>query len=471
MQIDQLTSEWKKVNAFDHRDPMVPHDIQKSIRRMTCSMEFYSFLRSRFPVTSDFQWNLLLFLLFSRERVFSQGIAAGLAGYKTVPMKFSAIALLKDFNDNIQQITWKDADHLQKKARVIDEVDWTDDVRVELAKEMRREFWNIGRVYLKDGSIFTRKKQLTKMKDELDYIDQMRAENPVARELIAYLNHLPPQTFLPLLNNASTALQGVIKHEDTEQQWKLFKSVMDKAVPFYKQGENTSRIYEIGGGLSNLDRELRKQFTHGWFEADLKNAQLAIAAKLWNISSIEAFLETGKSFWEYLYAELGTTDEHKDVLKKVLYAHLYGGNGDTPWIKGATVTVEEKLAEIGITYADFRKLPLIKDLLKARGRKQTEIRNAGGEVDAFGTFITGKPHVVAAIVMQSYEMKLLEPIVAEALKKKSHGFTITLWQHDGFTFEPTHSTRAGETIQKMAQMVAEVAGKYGFVTRLEVVKN
>jgi hypothetical protein len=153
---------------------------------------------------------------------------------------------------------------------------------------------------------------------------------------------------------------------DNKHQWNIFASILDNYNQLYQPADKTVRIFPYGERIVSLKSEVRRALTHGLIEGDLKSAQLAIAANLWNVTSIKEFLTQGGSIWEYLY-QLGSTN--KDALKEVLYSLMFGMHHT-----GTAV----QLTEIGISYQNFAGLPLIKDLIHARNREMRRIREEGG---------------------------------------------------------------------------------------------
>ena len=75
---------------------------------------------------------------------------------------------------------------------------------------------------------------------------------------------------------------------------------------------------------------------------------------------------------------------------------------------------------------------------------------------------------ILACVAQSYELKLLMPVLemAQAQREEEHGFVITTWLHDGFTFDCKASDR-GRWQDTLSRLVHEQAQALGFFTGLD----
>jgi hypothetical protein len=73
-----------------------------------------------------------------------------------------------------------------------------------------------------------------------------------------------------------------------------------------------------------LPRELRQIALSGVVWIDLRAAQLAIAARLWDLPEIAGYLGTNQSVWQSFYCHLEVDADAKPVLKRALYACVYG---------------------------------------------------------------------------------------------------------------------------------------------------
>ncbi len=391
-------------------------------------------------------WPLLAYLLFptqiaEKKILLARNTLTEIFGYSSVPPYFNTERLLRGFAEAMHlEFTWSDYNKLEERARVVEKLVWPKRILIGLEFEREHLLWKEGRVFLISGKPFTRKKQYRFMNEERILALQFIARTKETQLVLDYMNNIPSSNlFASLIRRNGGKTLDVISNlkSDMVHQWNIFSSIYYNYTQVYKPVEKSVRIFPFRERIVSLQSEVRKVLTHGLLEADLKNAQFAIAATLWNIPSIKKFLKDGGNMWEYLY-QLGTTD--KDKLKTVLYSLMFGMHH---------VGTTAQLNEIGIRYKDFIALPLIKDLIQARNKEMNHIKMNGGATTCFGDFLpitensskTQEEQIrsVLAQCCQAMELKLLLPVVELAMENKGkHGFTIALWQHDGFTIH-THS--------------------------------
>lgn len=298
-----------------------------------------------------------------------------------------------------------------------------------------------------------------------------------AEELLDYMNNLPPNRFERLLTKLDTAMEQAkrIDNEVTRnRQIDILRSVAIQPQPYYKPTKRTVRIFSSNDSVLMLKRELRQTLTDGFLSVDLTNAQLAIAAKIWKIPSVEDLLKQQTSMWIYFWEQVEKPSDlyaFKDVIKKAIYGTMFGlsktslksGNKD---FDGLDIL----LKPFNLTADNVLDLPIFKDILHARNLAYATIINDGGATDIFGRWIeiNGDTEVndVVAQVMQSYELYLMMPIVRAARITKE--FTIVLWLHDGCYLDVKDNRRLDLWIDRLYTSVQENARKAGIYTQLEV---
>ena len=322
-----------------------------------------------------------------------------------------------------------------------------------------------GKVCLCDGTVFNAAKQRA-IREEVRQraLSASRAaKSKAAVFVLDYLNNLSHHHFGKITRNAAAARKVVasIKGERSRTQSLAYlRSTLTEPQPFYQPSSGEGdRIFGVGGCLTMLGSEVRAALAPDWHEADLANAQLAICAKLWGIKEVEEFLARGVSIWQELIRHMEIPPplhkEAKAVLKESLYATCYGMSRDN-----LEVNVEKLLEGIGVARSGelFRSHPIIQAILEARGRMLKKIRMECGMETCFGRFIpinkgwhnrkdqygprkrgrklysdkAVKPHQILAMVSQAQELQLLLPAFELATKHR-RDFTITLFQHDGFS--------------------------------------
>ena len=302
---------------------------------------------------------------------------------------------------------------------------------------------------------------------------------PQARLLLDYMNSLPPNRFTSALRHLPEATEAAKGLADAENQLNLLKAVRDYAQPFYVPVDKTTRIFSLRESVLRLHRSLRKIMTQDWVTADLRSAQLAIVASVWGVPSLTEYLAAGRSIWPDLcgHMDLLHTDDHKAIVKGALYAVTFGAG-----VRKMTDYLGKHFGNASGAYRTFKAHPVIRALLLARARQLRKIRHEGGGVDAFGNFLEleryEKPgyayaydnsRSILACIAQSYELALLLPVVklAAAQQFEAHGFTLTTWLHDGFTFDAHRARDAGHWKARLAEVVAEEAARLGIHTGLE----
>jgi hypothetical protein len=354
-----------------------------------------------------------------------------------------------------------------------------------------------GKVCLCDGTVFNAAKQRA-IREEVRQkaLSVSRAaKSKAAVFILDYLNNLPHHLFGKITRNAAAARKVVtsIKGERSRTQSLAYlRGTLTEPQPFYQpSGGEGDRIFGVGGCLTMLGSEVRAALAPDWHEADLANAQLAICAKLWGIKEVEEFLARGVSIWQELIRHMEIPaylhKEAKGVIKECLYATCYGMSRDN-----LEVNVEKLLQDAGVARNGklFLSHPIIQAILKARGRMITKVKMEGGMETCFGRFIpinkgwnkrkdqygprkrgrklysakAVKPHQILAMVSQAQELQLLLPAFELATKHR-RDFTITLFQHDGFSVKIQR--RADYWRDRIKETVDTKVREEEFLTALE----
>jgi len=277
--------------------------------------------------------------------------------------------------------------------------------------------------------------------------------------------------------------------------------------PVYVRSRRSPRFYATGQSLLTMPTEVRQALYPNVIECDLASAQAAIYATIIGVPSLTRLLTDhllgGPSLWEYLFSILDVTDtKKKDLLKPILkrfvYSLCFGMDGKRllkpkyltrideygQKLSYSTDNAQVQRALAYLKSLDGRKKimsdPLIMEWLDARDAVLTQIETNGSMTDAYVRWINigmaddpGDPFdakSVLAYVIQSWEVKLLEPVrqlAIEAAKKTSHTWRILLWQHDGFSI--TCETRdADHIVDSLQHAVHAFASELDIPTKLEV---
>jgi len=209
----------------------------------------------------------------------------------------------------------------------------------------------------------------------------------------------------------------------------------------------TDRVFAHGHWV-NLTKDARTALNgNNWVEADLVSSQLAIVSKIWNIPYVHELLSQllldDISIWKYLQRQLGISDREllivKPILKECVYSICFG--------KSRKKLADDLGKELLSCNASFDmdslfSMQIFVELFSARSKKFAEIKDKGGQVDAFEVWrpiecsadsglVKESIRSVMARVAQSWELL----IISEAFNvlNSSSKNRIVVFAHDGFT--------------------------------------
>ena len=249
--------------------------------------------------------------------------------------------------------------------------------------------------------------------------------------------------------------------------------LMDEYNLTYKAVTRTKRIYAEETNLHQLSRELRKIALAGCTSLDLQNAQLALAARYWNIPALQEHLQAlarnGKSFWSLLLGACGLGVGAKPVVKTAVYALIFG--------QSRRNLVRQFLAGVGLERREAQRVksrffghPIIRELLLARNAKMAELLRDGGLYDAYREWIGAADRRAARSAMaqqlQSHEFKLMSAVLP--VLKRERTITVCSWLHDGMTVHFGDRHEASRQTARLVRVVNEEARQLKIITRLEV---
>ncbi|MEI6492601.1 MAG: hypothetical protein WCO94_08640 [Verrucomicrobiota bacterium] len=457
----------------------------RPLHRLTVSKPFRELTARTFPALdrNPAYWRFMQYLLFGTfidedtgRLIISQKDLAEIEGWTRGMGNYRAIRFLTAFQTEVMTpetfswTGWRGG----KKCRQVQRFDPPASFQTALDEEWAKTHHDQGRVYFCDGRTFSKKKQRQCRIECRNAAIFLQALAPCeeAREILDYLNHLPPNLFSGILRNYHAALQvaQALENENARrQQLRILKAINEQPQPFYAASgnANTDRIFGIGDCLTGLERNVRRALTADWQEGDIKSSQLAICAAAWNVEVVQDFLRDGGSVWKNLFEwfEFDTAEgaKAKPALKDALYSTCYGMR--TQYIGGRLGKALE-IAGVVRNGSLFLRNPLIQAMLASRNEATKQILRKSGAKTCFGKWLElGKltPPQILAQIAQAAELKLIYPVVQ--LAKQTEEFKITLWQHDGFS---VHFTRREERWKrKLARVVSEQAEKMGIVTGLE----
>ena len=257
----------------------------------------------------------------------------------------------------------------------------------------------------------------------------------------------------------------------------LINHLMDYSQMYYKTSEKSVRVSAVDTTIHLLPRELRKIALTGCHSLDLKSAQLALAARYWEIGPLTDFLEkalsSNTSYWDEILTHLKLSPAGKSAIKRATYAMLFGRmrNKLVSCLKEELQRDEALTAvQAGEAAAGFLRYPLVRAILQARTKKMQEVISQGGLEDAFGKFITVTDREEArsamALQLQSYELKLISAIlpILES-EKRLH---VCSWLHDGLSVYCADPAEAPRQLKRLEQAIVKEAALMQVYTKLEI---
>lgn len=438
-------------------------------------------------------WRFLQYLLFSDYRDEETGLTTLPRGLiaaierKTPDNHYSAIKFLDSFRVDV--FDFEVTDHVwhgiagggKGKVRAIQSMSIPDTIETLVRAERRHGSQGQQRVCLATGGEWDWRH--TKALREAERHEAMSRATEVEMGLetklaLDYLNCLKPNRFTAAMQHLPMAMLMAEHTAHVERELNILHGIQDKPVPTYVPSAKTARLYTLGPSFLHLHRSLRKIICQDWVTADLKSAQLAIVARVWNVPMIRDYLQTERDVWKDLTEHMGLEygEDAKDILKTALYALLFGAG---------TRTLQNHFQD-SLNYGRARQErfvqhPLIQALLAAREVQFQKIVRDDGAYDACGRFLSLETKVkdgydigydnrrsILACVAQSYEMRLLAPAFKMALEQRDqeHGFTITSLLHDGLTYAAHKATDSLSWQNRLGAVVQRQADSLGILTSL-----
>jgi len=467
---------------------------RKAYTPVGVSREFYQLTRKTFRglYHNPARWQLLEYILFHAvpdERTghlpITQTTLARIEGAKIRGGKarnYSAIPLLWWFQNQVMTpdtFQWseakKSASKATSKCRQITkfvlppeyEAAW----RKQRAEDKREVFFCGGLKWSKPAhEAWKLKRRQDKHEEEKTLVISESARN-----ILDYLNHSNPRPFQQILrSNYAHAVEKAKSLEvdadhKIERELRILEEIRRSPQPYYFPSDlgHSPRIYPAGMNIASLKKDIRKAYTRGWVEADLRTAQLAINAKIWGADKILTWLEDEVDVWETFYEYFDIAPVEKGKAKGAFKNNLYA-----VWYQRKRVIIAKLLEEalrksqIKRDMSVITEHPIVKEILEKREEARWQITRDDGMEDCLGNWIKRGQRSVASVMAQAAqtaEMELLVPVVEMA--RTTEDFQVVLFQHDGF------SVKFRRNKDKWQEMIGEVVEKkakeMGFPTGLE----
>ncbi len=488
-----------------------------SLRRV--SADFRGIINSHFPSLGKNEpyWNMFGYLAFGNSLDKISGnlkIPAGLLACmegkdKQIKSRnYVGGNFLKAFIKDVQKFNYSDWDSEERLCRIVTRLVWPEVIAKAIQDEIDGKWKGSPKVYLHTGELVTAAKEarIREMirQEALETLQYAKSE--LVESLLLLLNNQPQNRFRKTIVHFNEALE-VAKSTATDpaREIALLNLTVYEYQPFYQCVPSSSRIYPLGDNILGTQREVRKTMTQDFLEFDLRSAQAAIAATTWNIPKLKKFLKGGGSFWDYIFKgiDLEFSEDRKSILKDAVYALMYGSSKGKIKSSGKSglMKILDELDYANSTqdlYEKFISLPLIHSIKLARGRMFKKIKKTDGAKTCLGQWIdlntdpkkrNDSLRSILSQLNQAYELKLLEPVIKLALihagireftdselaeynygSSFSRGFSITYWQHDGFSIAPKNADDRQRIIDNLQYLVKKQAESLGIITELELVK-
>jgi hypothetical protein len=332
------------------------------------------------------------------------------------------------------------------------------------------------------GERISRRSQTTRHSSYIERVKALaddRDRGRAASDLLDLLNSQPDTTFKKIITHnwpdvirelKAMPRQTQVDRERVKANLRILRHIQEYPIMKYHNVDHSDRIFTIGATIHQLSRQLRKTILKGTVGIDLKSAQLAIVAKLWNVKSVLRFLDDGGSIWRELLDWLGLDEGCKPLLKRAIYALIFG------MYQGCLMRLLEfgtrTESGIGLERAvRFFDHGIIADLLKSRGRQLRSIRSDRGVEDAFGNWIDLKPGRDAKSLLaqqaQSYELDIMLAM-CPILDAEQRNVNVVSWLHDGAAIHIQDRNERDRIIRRLSKAIDARADELRIPTHLEV---
>lgn len=417
--------------------------------------------------------------------------ACGDASTQAESNNFDAKTLLNDFEANVLALGLWQPSWVKGLARTALPI-WPPPVLAALDTElsMTREERQADAVYFVSGkSVKPRqhKEKLNMYKRKT--IDELLPDDHPALELMQFANSQHAAVFRRLVENhiddARAAVMTLEKrgkdgqllpertHATRLHAQRILHSLESDPMPIYKPSAQgtTSRIFADGLSYLGLPKIVRRALMPHCPELDLVNAQLAIAARDWDIPDVQTFLATGQKIWPALEAHFGLEPGiHKPVLKSTLYALLFGMPKHSLINHLAHGGPDEVGQGIGSEKAMYLfDHPLIQALYTAREQALAGLVTTGTAMTCFDQTlqVTDRKSARSALAAQAQARELWLLLPAVELMQATPDLKLVAWQHDGFTVHSSNVHKKDRYVRQLQQVVNERIVEGGYNTCLE----
>jgi len=327
----------------------------------------------------------------------------------------------------------------------------------------------------------------TVYKRQIDVLDKQQAlmtlalaKNETARDLLKYLSTHTFTTKIPddLYDKAIQLIIARDISQDAKNTMLLtLKNVSVQGKTYYKPVEKSCRLFPANDSILSLPKEIRQLMCKGLIGADLRSCQMAVISRIWNIPSLYRFLSSGRSIWGMFFTDFHIVDKEnfKIKLKKCLYsivfgmskAHLIHGHPNKAYNWRG---IDKEFEGHGVTSDIFLSHNMVKVILSARNRMFAQIRKNRGAYDAWHEFIPLTDLITESSIMaqvaQSYEMRLIEPVLRVC--ELTNEVQLVYYLFDGCYLHIRQGERTDLWVERIQDLVYDQACLLGIPTALEI---
>ena len=309
------------------------------------------------------------------------------------------------------------------------------------------------------GKPWTMYRERKSYEEQAKQMESYDAPGHPADELIRYLHSSRVRRTVKglLADNNDLIMETIddLREDRKERAHAIYDSVMNSYLA-YKTVANSPRIYGSCTNIMQLPREVRRAVYHGCWDLDIQSAQLAIVAKLWNVPELLPLIR--ENWWQSLFKSMGRAYDEQiknNELKPLTYSIIFGGG-------------IRRMRELSPKYATlFNSIPIIQTLISHRENALSEIRSAGGIVDAFGQHYTlndviGKKYddervrSLLSRQVQSYEVGIMLNLHEEL--RQDNDIVLCGWLHDGCYIKlVNHKEDAEYKLARISEKVAKLS--------------
>ncbi|MCW5941028.1 MAG: hypothetical protein KIS66_02270 [Fimbriimonadaceae bacterium] len=281
---------------------------------------------------------------------------------------------------------------------------------------------------------------------------------PESAEALAYLESVPLEAYAPMVGR----LGSIVRDPDLgDHDRRVLAQIARDPRSRYSAVERSLRLFPHHGAML-LTREARKRLLAPYGSLDLRQAQLAIVSRLWDLPTLRSRLDDPKwSVWRYLARTLRRDLQlSKPALKAAVYTVLFGGGNKR---------IRDGLSRAGFTRTETSRFladPLIAELIDRRDRALESLVRGEPVRDAYGNELSvtegGKRERQAqarsalACQVQSFEFRVMDEAVVRYCSE-TDGLDIVGMLHDGAYFRAESVPAMRRHLRAMESRVAETS--------------